>query len=205
MWRCSLPVRVMRMMGVNSLVVTNAVGALNEAYQVGDVMVVKDHHYIAGLAGETPLRGPNDPSFGERFFPVNDLYNEGFRNIAKESAAETGMDGRLHEGVLTMSGGPSFESVAELRFLRNAGGDCVGMSNIPECLVAFHCGMRVLSLSLITNICATTYDSGLPNPNAQEVLDCAEKVKDDMKLFVGTITKKIHAINVNGHLPNTSQ
>jgi len=134
LWQCTLPVRIMKMLGVRLLIVSNAVGSINPGYSVGDLMLVKDHINFLGLAGESPLRGPNDEEFGPRFFPVNNLYNSKWRNIAMEAARQVGIGESVHQGVLTMSGGPNYESVAELKMFNMLGVDCVGMSSIPECL-----------------------------------------------------------------------
>eukprot|EP00092_Neocalanus_flemingeri_P039766 GFUD01043305.1.p1 GENE.GFUD01043305.1~~GFUD01043305.1.p1 ORF type:complete len:317 (-),score=99.96 GFUD01043305.1:30-980(-) len=192
MWRCTLPVRIMRMVGVTHLIVTNAVGGLNPAYQVGDIMLVKDHINMFSLAAESPLRGPNDESFGPRFFSVNDLYSKKWRNLAKQAAEEVGIGPTVHEGVLTISGGPNYESVAELKMFSMLGVDCVGMSSIPESLVAHHCGMSVLAFSLITNQCHLDIDSHTSAaPNHEEVLDAAEEKKNDLKKFVSSLVQKI--------------
>jgi len=192
LWRCTLPVRIMRMVGVTHLIVTNAVGGLNPAYKVGDLMLVKDHINMFGLAAESPLRGPNDESFGPRFFSINDLYNKKWRNIAKAAAEEVGISHTVHEGVLSISGGPHYESVAELAMFSKLGVDCIGMSSIPESLVAHHCGMTVLAFCLVTNQCSLDISSHTSAaPNHQEVLDAAEMKKHDLKKFVSVLVEKI--------------
>merc|ERR1712032_1435787 len=153
LWKVTMPVRVMRMVGANTLVVTNAVGSINPQYQVGDIMLVCDHINMFGLAGNSPLRGPNDESFGPRFFALNGLYDIRLRQLARQAAEEVGIEDTVREGVLTISGGPNYESVAELKMFAGLGVDCVGMSSIPESLVAHHCGMKVLAFSLVTNQC----------------------------------------------------
>lgn len=146
----TLPVRVMARLGAQVLVVTNAAGALHPAYQPGDFMLIRDHINLPGLAGWHPLRGPNDERFGERFPSLAAAYDEELRALVRKVAGEI-PSVRLHEGVYVMVCGPSYETPAELRFLRQVGGDAVGMSTVPEVIVARHMGLRVLGLSLITN------------------------------------------------------
>lgn len=146
----TFPVRVMHALGAHTLIVTNAAGGLNPAYQPGDIMVIRDHINMLGLAGHSPLTGPNDERFGTRFPPLADAYDGALRALARKAAgAVSGLT--LHEGVYVMVGGPNFETRAELKFLRLIGADAVGMSTVPEVIVARHMGMRVLGLSLITN------------------------------------------------------
>lgn len=144
----TLPVRVMHALGARALIVTNAAGGLNPAYRPGDFMLLRDHINMPGLAGVNPLRGPNDERLGERFPPMADAYDAALRKLARDVALP---DTTLHEGVYVMVGGPNFETKAELKFLRLIGADAVGMSTVPEVIVARHMGMRVLGISLITN------------------------------------------------------
>jgi len=146
----TLPVRVMRSLGAHTLIVTNAAGGVNAAYRQGDFMLMRDHINMPGLAGASPLLGPNDERFGERFPALAQAYDAGLRALARSVAAGW-PDITLHEGVYTMVGGPNYETGAELKFLRMIGTDAVGMSTVPEVVVARHVGMRVLGLSLITN------------------------------------------------------
>ncbi|MFL5659709.1 MAG: purine-nucleoside phosphorylase [Ktedonobacteraceae bacterium] len=146
----TLPVRVMRSLGAQTLIVTNAAGGVNAAYRQGDFMLMRDHINMPGLAGASPLLGPNDERFGERFPALAQAYDAGLRTLARSVAAGW-PDITLHEGVYTMVGGPNYETGAELKFLRMIGTDAVGMSTVPEVVVARHAGMRVLGLSLITN------------------------------------------------------
>jgi purine-nucleoside phosphorylase len=146
----TLPVRVMKVLGARTLIVTNAAGGLNPAYHPGDFMLISDHINMPGLAGANPLVGPNDERLGERFPPLARAYDAELRALAHTVAAAW-PEITLHEGVYAMVGGPSFETGAELRFLRMIGADAVGMSTASEVVVARHMGMRVLGLSLITN------------------------------------------------------
>src|SRR5438132_4255700 len=146
----TLPVRVMRVLGVHTVIVTNAAGGLNPAYRPGDFMLIRDHINFPGLTGMNPLIGPNDERLGERFPPLARAYDAELRALAR-SVASTLAEITLHEGVYAMVGGPSYETGAELKFLRLIGADAVGMSTAPEVVVARHMGMLVLGLSLITN------------------------------------------------------
>jgi len=192
LWKVTLPIRVMKMVGVSTLIVTNAVGGLNPAYKVGDIMLVKDHINMFGFGGSSPLRGPNDEFFGPRFFAVNEMYNKRFRSLALWAAKEVGIEETIHEGVLSITGGPNYESVAELKMMARMGVDCVGMSNIPESLVGHHCGMQLLSFCLVTNQCCVDMEAHTSAaPNHEEVLDAAEMKKEDLKQFVGKIVEHL--------------
>lgn len=149
MQQVTLPVRVMQRLGLETLIVTNAAGAINPAFRPGDVMLITDHINLMGMAGVSPLRGPNDDSLGVRFPDMSRAYDRELRGLALEAAEEAGL--RLHQGVYICLGGPSFETPADLRFLRLIGADAVGMSTVPEVTVARHGGLRVLGLSGISN------------------------------------------------------
>ncbi len=146
----TLPVRVMYRLGAHTLIVTNAAGGVNAAYHPGDFMLIRDHINIPGMAGLNPLVGPNDERFGARFPPLAGAYDTTLRALAR-SVAATQPETTLHEGVYVMVTGPSYETSAELRLLHTLGADAVGMSTVPEVVVARHMNMRVLGLSLITN------------------------------------------------------
>ncbi len=143
-------VRVMQRLGVDTLIVTNAAGGINADFRPGDIMVIRDHINLPGLAGANPLRGENDPELGPRFPDMIDVYDPDLRRLAHRAAGNLNL--RLQEGVYAFVGGPSYETPAELRLLRAAGADAVGMSTVPEVVVARHAGMRVLGLSSITNM-----------------------------------------------------
>ncbi|MCJ1468636.1 hypothetical protein MMC07_007265 [Pseudocyphellaria aurata] len=151
----TFPIRLLRRLGVKTVIVTNAAGGLNSDYAVGDIVVLNDHLNLAGLAGIHPLRGPNADDFGTRFPALSDAYDLDLRRRTHQmwKKLEHGTDNRrLHEGVYAFVGGPTYETRAESRLLRNLGADVVGMSTVPEIIVARHCSMRVLALSLVTNI-----------------------------------------------------
>lgn len=146
----TLPVRVMRLLGITTLIVTNAAGGLNPNFTAGDIMVIEDHIYPGGMAEANPLRGPNLGRFGPRFPAHTHSYTPALRKLAHEVAAAEGI--RLRQGVYVSLSGPTFETPAEVRMLRAWGADSVGMSTAPEVLVAAHAGMRVLGFSTITNL-----------------------------------------------------
>lgn len=149
MSQITLPVRVMQQLGIHTLIVTNAAGGINPDYSPGDLMLIKDHINFLGMAGRIPLRGPNDDAIGPRFPDMTQPYDAELRRIAHETAAANGFS--LQEGVYAYVAGPSFETPAELRFLRTAGADAVGMSTVPTVVVARHAKLRVLGISTITN------------------------------------------------------
>lgn len=142
-------VRVLAALGARAVIVTNAAGGLNPSYRPGDLMVITDHLFLPGLAGHSPLAGPNDDDAGPRFPGMVGAYDPELQARARGAAEAAGF--AVHLGVYAMVGGPSFETPAEARFLRAIGADAVGMSTAPEVVVARHAGLRVLGLSLITN------------------------------------------------------
>jgi purine-nucleoside phosphorylase len=145
----TLPVRVMKRLGVEILVLTNAAGAINPDYEPGDVMLITDHIAMIGMAGMNPLRGPNLDEFGPRFPDMSQVYDRRLAQMVRECAAVEKI--AIREGVYCGLSGPSFETPADLRFLRTIGADAVGMSTVPEAIVARHAGMRILGLSGISN------------------------------------------------------
>jgi purine-nucleoside phosphorylase len=149
MAQVTLPVRVMQRLGIEILIVTNAAGAINPGFEPGDVMLITDHLNLAGMAGLNPLIGPNLDEFGPRFPDMSQAYDRELCAVARRVAKEKNT--LLHEGVYVGLSGPSFETPADLRFLRMAGADAVGMSTVPEVTVARHGGTRVLGFSGISN------------------------------------------------------
>lgn len=122
----------MKLIGITHVIITNAAGALNESYKVGDIMIIKDQINWLGLCGSNPLRGSNEARFGPRFLPMNKAFDATLRRHALDIAHELGMGEETHEGVYMCTSGPTYETVAEARMLRNLGGDCVGMSTVHE-------------------------------------------------------------------------
>lgn len=149
MAQVALPIRVMQRLGIETLIVTNAAGAVNPAYEPGDLMLIIDHINMIGMAGLTPLRGPNLDELGPRFPDMSQAYDRQLSAIAQQVASEAAIT--LHAGVYVCLAGPSFETPADLRFLRGIGADAVGMSTVPEVTVARHGGTRVLGISGISN------------------------------------------------------
>jgi purine-nucleoside phosphorylase len=148
-WQVGVPVRVMRRMGAEILFITNAAGAVNPDFEPGDLMLITDHLNLMGMAGQNPLRGPNLDEFGSRFPDMSQVYDRGLLALARKAGREQGLT--LREGVYACLSGPSYETPADLRFLRFSGVDAVGMSTVPEAMVARHSGMRVLGVSGISN------------------------------------------------------
>ncbi len=147
--RVTMPIRVMQRLGIGTLILTNAAGAINPEYVPGDVMMLVDQINLIGMAGLNPLRGPNLSEFGERFPDMSQPYDHELIAIARKTAQAKEI--KLHEGVYVCLSGPSFESPADLRFLQRIGADAVGMSTVPENIVARHGRMRVMGLSGISN------------------------------------------------------
>ena len=144
------PVRVMQVIGIETLIVTNAAGGLNPAFQPGELMLITDHINLVGMTGNNPLFGPNDPALGPRFPDMSQAYDAELRYMAQEVAQERQIP--LRQGVYAGLAGPSFETPAEIRFLRLIGADAVGMSTVAEVTVARHGGIRVLGISGISNV-----------------------------------------------------
>ncbi|KAK7521141.1 purine nucleoside phosphorylase-like protein [Phyllosticta citriasiana] len=146
--------RVCKLLGIETMIVTNAAGGLNPDYEVGDIVLLNDHLNMPGLMGFHPLRGPNIDEFGVRFPPLSDAYDLELRQRVHKAWQKLGLGQgkrRLHEGVYAFVSGPSYETRAECRMLRTFGADVVGMSTVPEIVVARHSGIRVLAFSLVTN------------------------------------------------------
>ncbi|XP_019763848.2 purine nucleoside phosphorylase [Dendroctonus ponderosae] len=185
--KVTTPIRIMQLLGIKGLIVTNAAGSVNKAYQVGDIMLIKDHLNFFAFGGRHPLRGPNDPQFGARFFPMNRAYDRALLQVGKRAAAEVGLANHCHEGVYGIYSGPNYETVAEIKYLQLVGVDAIGMSTVPEVLVAKHCGLRVFGFSFITNKCVDSYEEA-EEPNHAHILDVvqakAEKLKNLVIKFV---------------------
>ncbi|KAB8141340.1 purine-nucleoside phosphorylase [Chloroflexia bacterium SDU3-3] len=187
MQEVTFPIRVLRALGCDTLIATNAAGGLRPEWQVGNLMRLRDHIFFPGLAGHHPLVGPNDDRLGVRFPPVVGAYDEGLAQMAREAAAEAGTT--LREGVYAMVSGPAFESGAELKMFQILGADAVGMSTAPEVLVARHGGMRVLAISLITNL---ALPDGAP-ANHEEVLEAGEAAKPAFSAVIRGVLSRIQA------------
>ena len=162
----TLPIRVLAALGIKTLVLTNACGGVNLSFNPGDLMLISDH---INFSGANPLIGPNLDAFGPRFPDMSDLYTASLRRAIKEKAGEAGME--LREGVYAMYSGPNYETPAEIRMFRILGADTVGMSTVPEALVAGHCGMKVLGFTLCTNMAAGVLDQPL---TGEEVIEAGK-------------------------------
>lgn len=173
--RITLPVRVMRALGAHSLIVTNAAGGIHSGYLAGDLMLINDH---LNLMGNNPLIGPNDDRLGPRFPPMSEAYDREYRSLAHAAARAERIT--LREGIYCALTGPSYETPAEVRFLERAGADAVGMSTVPEVMVARHSGMRVLGISSITNI----LHQGPSQDTHQDVLDSASRSGPELERIV---------------------
>ena len=179
----TMPVRIMARLGVKILVLTNAAGGVNSAYRPGDLMLITDH---INYSGTNPLIGVNEPELGPRFPDVTDLYSSGLRLKIKLAAVEAGII--LRQGVYMMFSGPSYETPAEIRMARILGADAVGMSTVPEAIVAAQCGIACLGVSCITNLAAGVSPHKLSH---QEVMETAARVHDTFHSLVDLILKEI--------------
>jgi purine-nucleoside phosphorylase len=175
--------RVMGVLGVKVVILTNAAGGVNTTFSPGDLMVIDDH---INLLGANPLTGPNDDRFGVRFPDMSNVYSSRVRRIADDTGAELGVE--LRHGVYAACHGPSYETPAEVRYLRAIGADAVGMSTVPEAIVARHMGAEVLGISCITNMAAGV----LPQPlNHEEVLETAMRVRGTFVALLNGIIARI--------------
>ncbi|KAJ2082312.1 Purine nucleoside phosphorylase [Coemansia sp. RSA 988] len=206
----AFPIRVFHLLGVKSLLATNAAGGINPKYEVGDVVLIADHLSLPGISGNNALVGPNVLEFGPRFPSISDLYTPRLRRIAAKAYLTNTVlreerKLRMHEGIYAWCFGPCYESRAELRALQSLGADLVGMSTIPEGVVAKHCGMEVLAMTLVTNKCVSRRErdtieeitaelAGQPLdpvveafPNHEEVLLAAAARTPDIQILVKNI------------------
>ncbi len=177
--RLAIPMRVFKLLGVKKVILTNAAGGINTDFKPGDVMLISDH---IKLTGASPVRGPNIPELGPRFFDVSNMYTNTLRELAKAEAKNQGIE--IKEGVYFYATGPQFETPAEIRAMRILGGDAVGMSTVTEAINAAHCGMEVLGISLISNMAAGVLDQ----PVTTEEVDLeGRKAKDKLERLITSI------------------
>jgi purine-nucleoside phosphorylase len=189
----TFPVRVMRALGAEVLIVTNAAGGIRPGFRAGDLMAIVDHVNLPGLAGHSPLRGPNDDRLGPRFPDMSPAYDLELLDLLRAEARAQRLT--LHEGVYAMVAGPSFETPAEIRYLRAIGADAVGMSTAPEVVVARHNGMRVMGLSLITNIAADTVQRGRQEETTHaQVLAAGERAVPMLVRLVEGVLRRLASI-----------
>jgi purine-nucleoside phosphorylase len=188
MQQVTFPIRVMKFLGIDTVILTNAAGGLNKSYQVGDVMLINDHINLPGMIGQSPLMGPNDDSLGPRFLGMSQTYDRTLRQYAHEVAQAEHIP--MHEGVYIALSGPSFETPAEVRMLRGWGGDAVGMSTVHEVLVARHMGMRVMAFSGITNSGIDQTDTAF-DTNHEEVLEAGLVIVPRLTTLIRGILRKM--------------
>jgi purine-nucleoside phosphorylase len=183
MKQVTFPVRVMRALGADTLIATSAVGGMNPLYELGDIVAVVDH---VNLMGDNPLIGPNDESLGPRFPDMSEPYDRALVGLAEKVALAAGI--RLQKGVLVGVAGPNLETAAEYRFLRQLGADVVGMSLVPEDLVAVHAGMRVLALVVVTDMCLP---DRLEPVDIQRLLGVAGRAAPVLDRLVSTVAARL--------------
>lgn len=190
MWKVTLPIRVMKAMGVDTLLLTNAAGGCNPDYRVGDMMIIKDHIDLPGLSGQSALVGPHDDRLGPRFLGMVNMYDKELRQLAQEIGQELGFGPCLREGTYVLTGGPTFTTVAETRLLKALGADAIGMSTVPEAVVAKHAGMRTFGMSLITDLDPQDYDIS-QSATHQEVVQVAHSRAQDLQKIVTSLVRQL--------------
>lgn len=177
------PIKVMKKLGVENLIVTNAAGLLHKDFEPGDLMLISDH---INFLGTNPLIGVNDDDLGPRFPDQSDVYTKVLREKAKKVAAELGIE--VKEGIYCALTGPTYETPAEVKMVRGFGADAVGMSTVPEAIIANWCGINVLGISCLTNYACGILDQPLSH---SEVTETANKIKDNFKKFLYELVKEI--------------
>lgn len=176
MQEITYPVKVMKALGVKTLILTNAAGAVNESYKPADLMIITDH---INNMGSNPLIGPNDETLGERFPDMTEVYKKDLIALAEKCAEKLGIE--IQEGVYWANSGPSYETPAEIKMIRKLGGDAVGMSTVPEATVANYCGLNVLGISCITNVASSATSGKLSH---EEVIEAANSAKAKFKSLI---------------------
>lgn len=179
------PVRLLKLLGIKSLIISNAAGCVNAEWQEGDIMIIQDH---INFAGASPMRGMNIEEFGPRFFDVSDMYSKELQDIALTAAEELGQTDKTKQGVYFFMTGPHYETPAEIRAIRILGGDAVGMSTVTEALTAAHVGIPVLGLSLLTNMAAGLSQQDL---STEEVERAAKQHGERFQALVSKIIEKL--------------
>jgi len=177
------PVQVMKMLGVKTLILTNAAGCVNTSWNPGDLMIIEDH---IKMAPESPLRGANCDQLGPRFFDMSHAYDKNLIRTTEQEAAKLKIN--IRKGVYQYFTGPNFETPAEVRFARICGADAVGMSTVPETIAAAHCGLKTLGISCLTNMASGILDKEL---NHKEVLETGQLVKKDFTALILAVLRKI--------------
>jgi purine-nucleoside phosphorylase len=183
MKQITFPVRVMSTLGVKTLLISNACGGMNPEYRRGDIMIIKDH---INLLGDNPLIGPNLDDFGPRFPDMSEPWSQDLIAIAEKIAKDNNI--KYQKGVFVAVSGPNLETRAEYSFLHRIGADCVGMSTVPENIVAVHCGMKVLGLSVVTDEC---FPDTLQPVNIQEIIETANEAEPKLTLIMKNVIEKL--------------
>jgi len=183
----TFPIRVLKELGIQTLLLTNAAGGLNPDFRVGDLMLINDHINFPGMCGLNPLRGPNLNEHGPRFIAANDIYNQKLLATIKTLAQHQNLD--LKEGTYACVSGPNYESAAEIRFLKNFA-DAVGMSTASEALVAHHASIKVLAISTITNVCISDATSN-NTPSHEEVITASQEIMPKLTALIWELLPKI--------------
>jgi len=181
----TFPIRTFGLLGIQRLVLTNAAGGIDTELRQGSLMLISDH---LNLMGVNPLRGPNDPRFGPRFPDMSEVYDRGYQEMIVEEAHEMGLE--VRRGIYAGLSGPSYETPAEIRLLRTLGADAVGMSTVPEAIVARQMGIKVLGISCITNLAAGVIDQPIDH---NEVMDIGQKVYETFKELLLRVIPRIEA------------
>ena len=179
----TFPIRVMKLLGIETLIVTNAAGAVNTSFNPGDLMLITDH---INLCGNNPLIGKNLDDFGPRFPDMSEAYNRNLINIAKKVASNLNID--IKEGIYAMMTGPSYETPAEIRMIRTIGGDAIGMSTVPEVIIANHSKIKVIGISCLTNMAAGILNQPLSH---LEVIETSKKVNTNFINLMKNLIKEI--------------
>ena len=179
----TFPIRVMKLLGVKTLIVTNAAGAVNTNFKPGDLMVIEDH---INLSGANPLIGKNIDTFGPRFPDMSEAYNNNYINLVINIGKSLNLD--LKKGIYTMLSGPTYETPAEINMIRTLGGDAVGMSTVPEVIIANHAGIKVIGISCLTNMAAGILKQPL---NHKEVIETSNLVKNNFMRLMKELIKAL--------------
>ena len=177
------PIKVLKALGVETLILTNAAGAVNESFKPADLMIITDH---INYMGTNPLIGPNDDSLGERFPDMSEVYNRELIEKAEKCAKKLGID--IQKGIYWANSGPSYETPAEINMIRKLGGDAVGMSTVPEAIVANYCRMKLLGISCITNAASASSGQKLSH---EEVIEAANKAKNKFKSLILSLINEL--------------
>jgi purine-nucleoside phosphorylase len=188
MSQVTLPIRVMQLLGIKIVILTNAAGGVNKTFKAGELMLISDHVNLIGMTGANPLRGPNDDTLGPRFPDMSQVYDPELCKSAAEAAKEANVP--LHQGIYICLAGPSFETPADIRFLRLMGADAVGMSTVPEATVARHGGLRVLGISGISNTALDSGDTAAVTTH-EEVLEAGKVMAPRLEAIVRGVLRRV--------------